>query len=195
MDEGGYESFVSKCIENGPSPETRSRVQYVSQKNAPNSRILICPMNKNPNKNPQQPTPYSNKAEHTMRGAIAVIKDGDRFLAIKRSQTVRAPGKICFPGGGVEPGETVEEALVREMQEELGVAVTPIKYVWRCTSVGGFDLSWWVTEVEPGEVITPDHSEVESYHWMTQAELVADRDLLESNLNFFDALDRGEFAL
>ena len=33
--------------------------------------------------------------------------------------TVTAPGKLCLPGGAIEKGETEEQALVREMQEEL----------------------------------------------------------------------------
>ena len=144
----------------------------------------------------QQSSPSSSSnADQGKRGAIAVITDGDKFLAIKRSQTVRAPGKICFPGGGLELGETVEQALVREMQEELGIAVKPIRFVWQCHSVRGFDLSWWLAEIEPGELISPDPAEVESYHWLTQAELVAHQDLLDSNSEFFAALDRGEFVL
>ena len=64
------------------------------------------------------------------QAAIAVVRRADSFLGIKRSQTVRAPGKICFPGGQVENGESTEQAVVREMQEELGVTVKPIRKLW-----------------------------------------------------------------
>ena len=53
-------------------------------------------------------------------GAVAVVLREKKLLAIQRSFTVAAPGAFCFPGGGIEPGETEEIALARELQEELG---------------------------------------------------------------------------
>ncbi len=45
------------------------------------------------------------------RGVVAVVMRGDRFLTIRRSAEVLAPGKYCFPGGGIEAGETEVAAL------------------------------------------------------------------------------------
>ena len=39
------------------------------------------------------------------QAAIAVIVQSGRFLVIERSQKVRAPGKLCFPGGEVEDAD------------------------------------------------------------------------------------------
>lgn len=44
-----------------------------------------------------------------------------------RSHKVRQPGEVCFPGGRVEPGETIVEAAVRETCEELGLAPEDIE--------------------------------------------------------------------
>ena len=55
--------------------------------------------------------------------AAALIWDGDRFLACQRPAD-KARGLLWeFVGGKVEPGETREQALIRECREELAVPV------------------------------------------------------------------------
>ena len=52
---------------------------------------------------------------------------GDALLMEVRSQKVRQPGEVCFPGGRAEPGETAVEAAVRETCEELGVTPNAVE--------------------------------------------------------------------
>lgn len=53
----------------------------------------------------------------------AAILDGDMLLAARRSEPPALAGGWELPGGKVDPGESDEEALVRECREELGVEV------------------------------------------------------------------------
>jgi mutator protein MutT len=55
---------------------------------------------------------------------VAVIWNGEREILIdKRRQNGDMGGLWEFPGGKVEPGETVEECIAREIQEELAIEV------------------------------------------------------------------------
>jgi len=63
------------------------------------------------------------------RGVVAVIQRANRYLVIRRAAKVIAPGRLCFPGGGVEPGESERQTLIREMEEELGVVAEPVEKI------------------------------------------------------------------
>ena len=55
----------------------------------------------------------------------ALIWEGDRFLACQRPANKARALLWEFVGGKVEPGETLEEALIRECREELDITVAP----------------------------------------------------------------------
>ncbi len=52
-----------------------------------------------------------------------IIWRGGEYLAVRRPPGKPMAGFWEFPGGKVEPGETLEQALVRELDEELGIRV------------------------------------------------------------------------
>jgi mutator protein MutT len=54
----------------------------------------------------------------------ALIEENGRMLICQRSRTGSFPLSWEFPGGKVESGESLPQALTRELQEELGVACT-----------------------------------------------------------------------
>jgi len=53
--------------------------------------------------------------------AVALIDTDGRVLLAQRPEGKSMAGLWEFPGGKVEPGETPEHALIRELQEELGI--------------------------------------------------------------------------
>lgn len=128
-------------------------------------------------------------------GVVAVILRESRFLVIRRSQQVLAPGKYCFPGGGIESGETEPLALARELLEELNVPIVPQQCLWQSITPWRVALSWWLAELPPGVEPMPTPAEVESVHWLTAAEMAALPELLESNHHFLAAWRAGAFQL
>jgi 8-oxo-dGTP diphosphatase len=58
----------------------------------------------------------------------AIIKD-DKVLAAQRSPKMKSAYKWEFAGGKVEPGESHQEALVRELREELGITAEISDYI------------------------------------------------------------------
>lgn len=57
--------------------------------------------------------------------AAAVIERGGAVLVTRRLKGAHLEGLWEFPGGKCEPGESIHECLIREIGEELAVAVTP----------------------------------------------------------------------
>lgn len=61
---------------------------------------------------------------------VGIIFKGGRFLAEMRKQDEKIdPGIVCLPGGHVEREEDKEEAVVREMKEELNIDVKEMRFV------------------------------------------------------------------
>ena len=106
----------------------------------------------------------------TVRVVAAVIRDGDRIFATQRGHGDYKDGWE-FPGGKIEPGETSEEALARELKEELdittivGELIDTIEYDYP-----EFHLSmdcFWCTIAE-GEPVLKEH---EAARWLKKESL------------------------
>jgi NAD+ diphosphatase len=104
---------------------------------------------------------------------IMLITDPqDRVLL---ASNTRWPGRrVSILAGFVEPGESLEQAVIREVAEEAGIAVTNVRYVasqpWpmpRSLMVG------FRAEAVPGEVIAVDHDELTEANWYSRADLLA----------------------
>jgi 8-oxo-dGTP diphosphatase len=117
-------------------------------------------------------------------GVAAILPRDGRLLVIRRSAHVIAPGAWCFPGGAIESGETPQQAVVREMQEEVGLAVRPLRVAGYCQiEARPGRLQWWLVEpATPGCYdLHPNPSEVAEARWLTPEEIRDLPGLLGSN--------------
>lgn len=81
----------------------------------------------------------------------AAVFDEGRLLAARRSAPPELAGRWELPGGKVEPGETPEQALVRELREELGVEADVLERIpgeWPLKP--GYVLRVWTTRLLSG---------------------------------------------
>jgi (d)CTP diphosphatase len=129
------------------------------------------------------------------RGVVAIARRGESFLAIRRGEQVAAPGRLCFPGGHIEPGEAEHEAVVRECREELAAVVQPRECVWRNVTSWGTSLAWWTVDLSGETEFVPHPVEVAEILWLTVEEMIVEPTLLEGNRTFLEAVRSGAVRL
>ncbi|MFF3344232.1 (deoxy)nucleoside triphosphate pyrophosphohydrolase [Streptomyces sp. NPDC002779] len=102
----------------------------------------------------------------------AALLDDGRLLAARRSAPPELAGRWELPGGKVEPGETPQAALVRELREELGVETEPLERVpgeWPLRAP--YVLQIWTTRLRPGSPAPQPLQDHDDLRWLTPAEL------------------------
>lgn len=95
----------------------------------------------------------------------------------------------------MEKGEHVAETVVREMNEEMGLLVTPIRQLWTSIAPSTCVLNWIHCRIAEDSSPKPNSREVASWHWMSREELASHPSALRTNLEFLKACENGEFHL
>ena len=102
--------------------------------------------------------------------AAAIVQDG-RVLAAQRGPGMTMAGLWEFPGGKIEPGETPEESLAREVAEELGTDIIVRNHI--VTTDHPYDfatvrLATYYCDLLAGAPVASEHAEL---RWLTATEM------------------------
>ena len=103
-------------------------------------------------------------------GALVAKREGDVHILLDHRSPARSffPNVWDLPGGHCEPGESCEQALVRELQEEIGITPTtwrPLGHLYETVPGSGESLVLHLYEVtswtgEPGIQAPEEHDEL-----------------------------------
>ncbi|MDZ5474014.1 (deoxy)nucleoside triphosphate pyrophosphohydrolase [Bacillus sp. 31A1R] len=103
-------------------------------------------------------------------GAVITYERGEILCAL-RSPKMSSPNVWEFPGGKIEKGESPEEALIREIQEELGCAIKVYEQIEDSKFAKEkfiINLLTYKAEIVQGEPRAKEHQELK---WVTKQEL------------------------
>ena len=114
----------------------------------------------------------------TLVVAVALIDPDGRVLIAERPPGKAMAGLWEFPGGKIEPGETPETALIRELDEELGIAVkadclAPFTFASHAYAQFHLLMPLYLCRRWEG---TPQPREHVAIKWVRPRELIAERD-------------------
>ena len=133
--------------------------------------------------------PDSAAAAVVIPVVAAVIRRGDQFLLARRRPGTRHGGCWEFPGGKLGEGESEQDALARELREELGVALKEMgPCLFTVMDPGSpFRIRFWGSQVN-GNPQPLEHSEI---RWVSRVE-ARDLRLAPADARFLGESD-GEF--
>lgn len=101
----------------------------------------------------------------------AIIEKDGKVLATQRARCIHNAGKWEFPGGKIEPGETADECIVREIIEELNIRIVPItrlEPVLHHYPDKTILLIPYICKIKAGSIKLKDHA---AFRWLHRDEL------------------------
>ncbi|HME71894.1 MAG TPA: NUDIX hydrolase [Myxococcota bacterium] len=121
-----------------------------------------------------------------LEAVVAIVTMGTKVLFIRRGPSVPNAGYWAPLSGKIEAGEDQASAVIREVREEAGLVVKPLRKVWESRSTSGTHrLYWWLAEWVGGE-LTLDPREVSEARWLSVPEILCLEKTFENDREFFE---------
>lgn len=95
-----------------------------------------------------------------------ILKENHKIMIARKGEGKPLAGMWEFPGGKIEPGESPEQSLVRELKEEMKIKVKVLDYVDESIYDYGdkvVSLQGYIAEILEGEIVLSDH---DKYEWV-----------------------------
>lgn len=132
--------------------------------------------------------------KNIIKVTAAILEKDGRIIIAQRKRSDHLSGKWEFPGGKIEPGETPEVCLARELKEEFEIDVavgnhlgsTVYHYHHISIELMAYRASW-----VGGTIIMNDHR---AYRWVSVDQLT-EFDFAPADIPFVDMLRRGQIDL
>lgn len=123
------------------------------------------------------------------QAVVAIIQKTNRFLMVKRSDYIEtAKGYWCPVSGGIEENETPEEALKREVLEEVGLNVVAVRKVCEIPSHDNKSLlHFWTTKIISGKAKINSHEAID-IKWVTLEEMKKLSPTFPEDIQIFESL-------
>ena len=106
----------------------------------------------------------------SMEVVAAVIRHKKKFLIAKRGLSQSFPSKWEFPGGKVEKDESFQDALIREIKEELSVEISVLEKI-SSESVEDnkmtININYFYAEIHSGIIELTEHSD---FRWIDKSD-------------------------
>ena len=115
-------------------------------------------------------------------------------MILNGDTTIHYSNDIPIAVSTVVASDTTALAPIREIKEEIGIDIDPLVNVYNSVTPWGVHVSWYTAKMLTHEILV-DPQEVQWCRWLSEAEVRQHPDLLESNRQFFDALDANVFQL
>jgi len=125
----------------------------------------------------------------------AIILNDKKILAVQRGPESSHPMQWEFPGGKILPGETAEQCIVREIQEELLVRIgeiTQLESIDFDYGIKQIRLIPFVCKISSGEIFLTEHISMQWFRfdeWETIEWAGADRELILKNQELIKLLE------